>query len=253
MLKQLTQLVSSFVKSPIYVSPSGEKLDGYVVVITGASGNLGKGIAEALYKEGASLALISRNTNNLKDSLGWDPRRTLFLNADCTKEQDVNRAVDETLKKYGKIDACINCIGHFLYKSFRETSIEDYESVMDNNLRTTFIMAKAVIPVLRKNKDGLIINFGSKISHNTNITPHKVLYAAAKYAVEGFSFALNKELKPYGIRVVCLMPATVQTFVSLHPENYLSPYDVASIVLMIIKFKDIDFESIVFKSVKQNI
>lgn len=252
MIKRLKNFAKSFIPQNNYISSLGEKLDDHVVIITGATGNIGKALTEGLYKKGASLTLVSRNISKPKD-VNWDPQRILLLNADCTAEEDVDSIVQETIKKYGKIDVLINCAGQFLNKPFNETSVKDYESVLDNNLKSTFLMSKAVIPVLRKNKDGLIINFGSKISHNTNITPHKVLYAAAKYAVEGFSFALNKELKPYGIRVVCLMPATVQTFVSLHPENYLSPYDVASIVLMIIKFKDIDFESIVFKSVKQNI
>jgi short-subunit dehydrogenase len=79
------------------------------------------------------------------------------------------------------------------------------------------------------------------------------MYATTKSALEAFSFALNKELKQWGIRVSCLMPGTVHTFVSKDVQSQLSPYQVAEVVLMTIKLSDVDFEGIIFKSVNQDI
>jgi len=106
---------------------------------------------------------------------------------------------------------------------------------------------------MKKQKSGTIINIGSKISRNSKVEAKKTLYTLTKYAVEGFSFALNRELRPFGIRVVCLMPGTVNTFFSRKYKDFMSTYDVAEIVNFIIKMDQVDFESVVFKSKRQDI
>ena len=105
---------------------------------------------------------------------------------------------------------------------------------------------------MKRKKRGCIVNIGSKISRNTLVGANKTLYATTKYAIEGFSFALNRELKLCGIRVACLMPGTVNTFPSLAAKNYLSPYQVAEMIVLIIRSESIDFESVVFKSWRQD-
>ena len=114
-------------------------------------------------------------------------------------------------------------------------------------------MVKAVTPFMKKQKSGLIVNLGSKISHNTNVLPNRVLYTTSKYAIEGFSLALSKELKTFGIRVTCLMPGTIRNFFTIIPKYFLSCQDVGAIILMLIKFKNIDFESLIIKSKFQNL
>ena len=253
MIIKVKQLIQSIIPPGNYISPFANTLNNHVVIITGGCRNVGKAIAESLYKEGASLALVSRNDTNFNNFLNFDPKRILLIKANCINKEDVNRVVNLTIDKYGKVNTLINCARKFINKPFVNTSINDYNLVIDNNLKSAFLMSSAVVPVFKKHKGGLIINIGSKISHNTNITPNKVLYATAKYAIEGFSFALNKELKPYGVRVTCLMPATINTFLSLNSKNYLSAYDISSVALMLIKFKNIDFEGIIFKSIKHDI
>lgn len=253
MINKLKKLISSFFIETAYISPKTTKLSDHVVLITGANRGMGYSIAQVLEREGASLVLVSRNIKKAQIDSQFNSKQTLIIDADITQEKDVDRIVQETMAKFGKIDVLINCAGQFIDKPLEEISVKEYESVMGSNVKGMFIMSSSVIPFMKKQKDGLIINIGSKISHNTNVAPDKVLYATSKYAVEGFSFALNRELKKDGIRVVCLMPGTVSTFVSLQSKKFLSPFDVASLVTMIIKFKNIDFESIVFKSKKQDI
>jgi short-subunit dehydrogenase len=131
--------------------------------------------------------------------------------------------------------------------------MEAFESIVSTNLTAAFLLSREVLPHMKTRGSGQIINIGSKISHNTNVRPNKVMYATTKSALEAFSFALNKELKQWGIRVSCLMPGTVHTFVSKDVQSQLSPYQVAEVVLMTIKLSDVDFEGIIFKSVNQDI
>ena len=128
-----------------------------------------------------------------------------------------------------------------------------WDKMITLNINSIFYMCKAILPFMKNQKSGFIINIGSKVSHNTNVAPHMVPYATTKYAVEGFSFALNKELKPFGIRVSCLMPGTANTVMTLKGKEYISPYSIGKVIAMMIASVDIDFESIIIKSKLQNI
>lgn len=196
--------------------------------------------------------MISRNIEELKaDFLGVD--NVLLINADLTNESDLDKAIELILKRFGKIDVLVNNAGINIHKSIENVTKNEFESVINLNLTAVFMLCKKVIPLMKTQKSGLIINIGSKISHNTNVGPNKVTYAASKYALEGFSLALSKELYSFNIRVSCLMPATINTFLSKKAKDFMSPYDIASVVIMLIKFNKISFESVVFSSSKQNI
>lgn len=254
MITGFKKLIQGKILKQNYVSPLTKNLKGQVIVITGASRGIGKAIAEVLEKEGASLVLIARDLPEFKNSFTkFDRQSTLLLKGDVSSLKDVSQMIKKIYTKFDKIDVLINNAGLFLGKPLEETSIFEFQSIVDVNLRGVFQMSAAVIPVMKKQKSGFIINIGSKISHNTNVAPNMTLYAMTKYAVEGFSYALSKELKPFGIRVTCLMPGTVNTFFSLKAREFLSPYALGLLVSMLIKFEDIDFEGIVFKSKRQNI
>lgn len=232
---------------------SSNDLNGHVIIITGASRGIGKATAEILYNEGASLVLISRHLSNLEKAfLDFDRERTLLLAGDVTQENDANKIIKETMNKFGKVDVLINNAGIFIEKPIEETSLEEFEALMGTNVKGPFLMSKAAIPEMKKKKDGLILNIGSKISHNTNILPNRVLYATSKYAIEGMSNALNRELKKSGIRTTCLMPGPVINYFSLEGKDFLSPYSIGQVISTIIKYKDVDFENFVIMSKKQD-
>lgn len=223
----------------------GSDLSGDVVVITGGTGGLGKGIVRVLSNEGATVCVVSASSST-------DINNCTFK-ADVRSENQVNEVIEKIVKNFGKIDVLINCAGVYSGKPYEECTEKDYENVMDINLKGIFLTTRAVLPVMKKQKSGFIINVGSKISHNTNLSSNQVLYATSKYAVEGMSFALNKELKDFGIRVSCLMPGTISTYPTLKADNLLSSYEIGNLISMMIKFKNIDFESLVFKSIRQDI
>ena len=154
-----------------------------VAIIAGASRGIGKALAEVLYKKGARLVLIARGGFSQEFSEGFDSRRVLLIKADITREVDIKGIIRKTLKKFEKVDVLINNAGQFIDRPLEKTSAEEYESVIATNIKGTFLMAKAVIPYMKRQREGLIINVGSKISRNTNVSSNKVLYATSKYAV----------------------------------------------------------------------
>lgn len=245
MMYTIKKFISSFFLEPTVVSPETKDLKGTVVLITGGNGGVGRAVSDVLIRNGATVVSLSRS--------GTPEKNVYAVNADLTHAADVKRAVSEIIQKFGKIDVLINNAGLFLDKSFEDISEKEYDAMMDTNVKGPFILTGLVVPHMKKAKTGLIINIGSKISHNTNVTPKKVMYATTKYALEGFSLALSKELKSAGIRVTCLMLGTVNTFVSFKSKNYLSPHNVGFVISMIIKSKEVDFESILMKSAHQNI
>lgn len=253
MITNLIKVISKYIIPPTIESPLTKDLSHIVAIVTGASKGVGLATAEQLLKDGASVVVVSRNKKDLQRIFDKYDARVLFIEGDVTNETDVKKIVDHTVKTFKKIDVLVNNVGRFMDKPLEESNNKEFDAMMFANIKGMFLMTKTVLPHMKRRKNGTIINIGSKISHNTNVSPNKVLYATGKYAVEGFSFALNKELKSYGIRVTCLMPGTIGNFVSLKSKTFMSASYVALLVSMILKMDFIDFESIVFKSKYQNI
>ncbi len=252
MVNKFKKIISSQFIAPAVINPQTHDLAKYVVVITGASRGVGKAIADILLREEATVVVISRNIGDLQKAFLFTDR-LLMLEGDVTSEADVLLMIKNIIHKFGKIDVLVNNVGKFNDKSLDEATPQEFSDIFNTNVKSMFLLAKYVLPHMKKRKQGFIINIGSKISHNTNIEPNKVLYAMTKYAVEGFSFALNKELKAFNIRVSCLMPGTISNFVSLKSKTFLSPSQIGLLVATMIKMEDVDFESIVIKSKYQNI
>lgn len=240
-----------FFREKVIISPD-ESLKGRVVIITGASKGIGKSTTEILLKKGALVTMVARNVDQLQKIYFKNPQCLVIL-GDVTSRKDCTKIVAKTLKSFGKIDVLVNCAGLFSGGSVEELSEEKFDLMVNTNIKGIFLMSAAVIPFMKKRKRGLIINMGSKISHNANVQHGKVIYATTKYAVEGFSYTLGRELEPFGIRVSCLMPATVKTFRSLHPTGFLSPYKLGEIISDLIKYESVHFESIILKSNKDGI
>lgn len=254
MINKIKQLISSGLIYPEYKFESNKSLKGKVILVTGASKGLGKALAEILYAEGASLALVARDQNSLKDFVSkMDSKKILMLAGDINDEAFVKDFIKKVTLKYGKIDCLVNNAGIFNNQSIESIEVKDFDELMGTNLKAVFLMCKTVLPIMKSRKSGLIINVGSKISHNSNIAPNKVAYATSKYALEGFSLSLGKELEKWGIKVTCVMPATLANFVSLKTKTFLHPYKAAEVINMIIKLEDVYFESVLYKSKDQSI
>lgn len=225
--------------------PIGKDLDGKVVLITGGTGGVGKAIVKVLAKNGATVISFSRTGIDIERA------NTYNMKVDVRNKKEIDKGVESVIEKFEKIDVLINCAGVFFQKEIDYISEEEYENIMNTNVKSAFFMSAAVIPFMKHQKNGLIINIGSKISKNTSVTPGKVLYATSKYAIEGMSLSLRNELKKSGIRVTCLILGTMNTFISLRSKNFLTPDNVGFVITMLILLKDVDFESIIMKSNRQ--
>jgi len=173
-----------------------------VMLITGASSGIGKAAAEYLLEKGHTVYGASRTAADRNLSF-------TALKIDVNNDDSVNEAISRIINKEGKIDVVINCAGFGLAGSIEDTSIDEAKDLFETNFFGVFRVCKAVIPEMRKQKAGLIINIGS-LAGLVPI-PFKAFYSSSKYAVESFTEALRIELLPFGIRVVLIEPGDFKT------------------------------------------
>jgi len=187
-------------------------LTGRVAVVTGASRGLGQHFARALARAGADLVITSRKLDSLQgfkkeiDSLG---RKALPLELDVRDYDSIQRMVEAAHQYYGKIDILVNNAGCNVRKPAVDVTWDDWNLVVDTNLRGSFFVAQAVAKRMIPRRYGRIINIGSvtTIFGYANITP----YCASRGGVKQMTMSLADDWGPYGITVNCLAPGWFKT------------------------------------------
>jgi short-subunit dehydrogenase len=191
-----------------------------VALVTGASSGIGKATAEQLSKTGYKVYGTSRRGA----TSGQQPFEMLAL--DVTNDESVAGAVDEVIRREGRIDVLINNAGFSLATAgAEESSIEQAQSIFDTNFFGIVRMTRAVLPHMRKQKSGRIINIGSIVGFLP--APFMAFYSATKHAVEGYSQSLDHEVRTFGIRVVVIQPAGTNTQIdanALEADSQLEVY-----------------------------
>uniref|UniRef100_A0A8D8AC35 3-oxoacyl-[acyl-carrier-protein] reductase FabG n=1 Tax=Culex pipiens TaxID=7175 RepID=A0A8D8AC35_CULPI len=186
--------------------------NGKVVIITGASSGIGAGTAKYLAKLGASLVLTGRNEESLqqtgKDCEAVGKVKPLLVVADVTKEEDNTRVIDETVKKFGKLDVLVNNAGKGVGGSIESTSMSQFDDCMNTNLRGVFHLTQLAVPYLIKSK-GNIVNVSSVAG--TRSFPNVLAYCISKAALDQFTRCVALELAPKGVRVNSVNPAVIIT------------------------------------------
>ncbi len=183
-------------------------LDGKVAVVTGGAQGIGKAIADGLAEAGAHVVIADLNPPD-----GG-------IRADVSDEADVQRLVDETLARHGRLDILVNNAG--LYASlemrpFTEIPLEEWRQVMDVNVASMFLTCRAVVPVMRGQGGGKIVNISSGTPFRG--VPFLLHYVTSKGAIVALTRALAKELGRDGIHVNCVAPGfTMSEGVQAHPE-----------------------------------
>jgi NADP-dependent 3-hydroxy acid dehydrogenase YdfG len=218
------------------------KLAGKVAIITGASAGIGHAAALALAAEGAKLVLTARRQERL-DALTVQVRKlggdAVSVVGDAREESVAQQAVDLAMKKFGRLDILINNVGIGNYKNLVDTSLEDYDEMMDSNMRSTFLFARHAAPVMIAQKSGTILMISSMAGKYG--FAGEAVYCATKFAQVGFAQALDKELRPYGIKVGAICPGGVKTEFALGKgrtqegvtrSDMLEPEDVAGAILL---------------------
>ena len=188
------------------------KLEGKVAIITGASAGIGYASARALAREGARLLLSARRRDRLMAlveevrALGGDG---LAIVGDAREESTARKAVETATAAHGRLDILVNNVGVANYKGLIETSLDDYAEMMDSNVRSTFLFTRYAAPVMIGQGEGLIL-IVSSIAGVYGFAGEAV-YCASKFAQVGFAQALDKELRPFGLKVGAICPGGVKT------------------------------------------
>ena len=188
------------------------KLAGQVALITGASSGIGRAIARAFLNEGADLVVVARRSERLQalaDEAQKHGRRCAVVAGDVREEETAVRAVQTVIQQLGRLDILVNNAGIGRYADLIGTSVDDYDAMMDTNMRSTFLFTRHVVPVLLERGAGAIITIASMAG--VMGFAGEAVYCATKFAQVGFTQALDRELRPHGIKVGVVCPGGVKT------------------------------------------
>lgn len=206
-----------------------------VAIVTGASKGIGKAIAQTLAKEGVKVVLAARNSeylSALQKEIEETRGNAISIPTDVTSEHSVKNLVIQTLKHFGKIDILINNAGVGVYSNVVDMKTEDYEAMMDINLKGVFLCSREVLPTMIKQKKGEIINIASLAGKNSFAGGS--VYSATKWGLIGFGRSLMLEVRDHNVRVVTVCPGSVNTHFADRERNeseIIQPEDVAETVL----------------------
>ncbi len=218
------------------------KLDGKVALVTGASAGIGAAAARALAAEGAKIVLTARRRERLETlaeeirALGSD---AAIVVGDAREEDTAKEAVQAASETFGRLDILINNAGVGNYKNIVDTSADEYDTLMDSNVRSTFLFTRHAVPVMQEQKSGTILMLSSMAG--VYGFAGEAVYCATKFAQVGMAQALDKELRPHGIKVGAICPGGVKTEFALGTgrteqsvaeSGMLEPEDVAGAVVL---------------------
>jgi NAD(P)-dependent dehydrogenase (short-subunit alcohol dehydrogenase family) len=175
-----------------------------VALVTGASSGIGKATAIALVAAGFQVIGTSRNTARLTAPAG-----VTYLDLDVTSDESVASAVEQVIERFGRIDVLVNNAGVGSTGAGEEFSIGQTQDIFDINVYGVMRMTKAVLPHMRAQRSGRIINVSSLSGFVPS--PFMTVYVATKHAVEGYSQSLDHEVREYGVRVLLVEPGPINT------------------------------------------
>ncbi len=187
------------------------ELSGKVVVVTGASMGIGEAIAKIFVDHGAKVVMLSRDAGRVEAARGrvGHGERTLAMACDVRHREDIDRAVGLTLHHFERIDVWVNNAGHGLMDSVAQVDMAACREMFDTNFFGAVMAMQAVIPVMRQQGGGTIINISSVAGHIP--IPFHAAYSATKFALNAMGKAAGVELKKDGIRVLTVCPGYVRT------------------------------------------
>jgi len=218
----------------------GKPLEGQVALVTGGSRGIGKAIAIKLAQLGASVSICGRDPEILRaaaEKIRAVAAKVFSHAADVTRQSEVVELVHATESALGPITVLVNNagIGNPGFGPLQDKSEADWDRVLDNNLKSAFLVSRAVAPLMIERHRGDIINISSLAGKNT--FAGGALYCASKWGLQGLTGCMAEDLRPYGIRVSAICPGSVATEFSgrgpKDPSQVLTAEDVAHAVAML--------------------
>ncbi len=180
-----------------------------VWLITGCSTGFGRALAQEVLANGYRAAVASRNTDDVKDIVEAYPDTALAVRLDVTLPAEIKSAVEATVEHFGQIDVLVNNAGIGYFAAIEESEEKEVRRMFEINVFGLANMTQAVLPVMRKQRSGHILNISS--IGGLRSFPGLGFYNATKYAVDGLSEALSKETAPLGIKVTIIAPSGFRT------------------------------------------
>ncbi len=217
------------------------RLANEVAVITGAGSGIGRAAAMAIAAEGAATVVVGRRRERveaLAGELESSGREALAVAADVSQEDEVARLHDAAVARFGRVDILLNNAGVGKYGPFDSLTAEDYDWMMDTNMRSGFLCTKAFLPAMLERSHGQVCFLGSVAGLKG--LPGETVYCATKFAQMGYAQALDYETRDRGVKVSVVAPGGVNTEFALGTgrtagdptlEAMLDPEDVAAAVV----------------------
>ena len=218
-----------------------QDLDGQVAIITGAGSGIGQATAEALAQAGVRVALAARTQTTLDavaDTIHTSGGMTLVVPTDVSDEAQIEQLVTRTHAEWGRLDILITSAGRASFGPLVESNTADWDSMMNTNLRATYLCAKHVLKIMLPQGSGHILNVLSMASHTA--LPGSAAYTASKFGALGLTKVMAAEVRSQGVKVTAVMPGSVNTPLwdksggDLDQNKMLSATDVASAMLDVI-------------------
>ena len=209
------------------------RLRGRVAIITGAARGIGKAIALAFIREGAKVAIIDSDREGLeilKKDMGKENKEAMLIPCDITKSSEVNGMVDQVYKTLGRIDILVNNAGIIRRGTIDSVTEEDWDRVIEVNLKGTFNCCKAVVGIMKLQGYGKIINVSSIAGKMGDITSAPG-YGSSKAGIDALTKTLARQLAPFGINVNAVSPHAIETEMSAQWSEERRKEIIASIPL----------------------
>lgn len=186
-----------------------------VAVVTGAAKGLGKAIVLELCNRGYTAVIhYNKSREEALKVLGLVKKkspRSIAVSADLKDEKQVGSVFAEVFKNFGGVDLLVNNVGNFLYKKFSQTTNEEFRDIIESNSYSTLFASRAVLPVMRKQKSGQIINIGAVGAERIQLLKKSTPYFLAKNGVYVITKIMAHEEAKYGIRINMISPASLET------------------------------------------
>ena len=183
-------------------------LAGKVIIVTGASSGIGAATTRLLHEAGGFPVLAARRADRIEE-LARELGGALAVRTDVTDGSDIRRLVDLTLDRHGRVDGLVNNAGVALHEPLSDLDLDHFASVLDLNVISVLAMTQAVLPAMRAQRSGVIVNVSSGTTRTA--TPGVGAYAASKAAVNMLTAVLRKELGPEHIAVSLVVPFITAT------------------------------------------
>jgi NADP-dependent 3-hydroxy acid dehydrogenase YdfG len=246
-----------------------ENINAKVVVITGASSGMGEAAAKYLAELGASVVLGARRADrieNLSKEINDNGGKALAVTVDVTQREQVKEMIDLTVERFGRVDVIVNNAGIMPLSPIERLNVEEWNTMIDVNIKGVLNGIAAVLPYMKEQKSGHIINTSSVAGHK--IFGGSAVYSATKFAVRALTEGLRMEVKPYNIRTTIVCPGAVKTELLEHiteadiqqaNQDYvgavgISPDSFARVVAFAISQPDdVDINEVIFRPTSQEL